>query len=330
MNPRRSALAFASPLCAFLLASAVHALAQDIPIGVTYICSGEHIYVENCNIRDTSDTSNCMVAHPDHLTPTGLNTYTYMTRAALRKLLPTCQQPSAKQLADAQAFQKKQQELYNAAVARANPPQPPPSSAGSAPGQPVSVNTQTMSPEQREMNRCITSGRLAASCTGNSLMGMFTNMISSVASSVGGIPGLDKPSGPGPVMAGVFEGAGHWRLDFVTDGVLVNCAFLSPNQQHYTIKFEPDRTALIIDTTPKPLVLTVHPDGAITGPGPVTINGVVAARLRQRHTRQRHTKRPVRQPLRFRRQSRPRHRRRTHHLRPQDRHLSGTQSLHQF
>ena len=49
---------------------------QDIPIGVTYICSGEHIYIENCNIRDTSDNANCMVAHPDHLTPTGLNSYT--------------------------------------------------------------------------------------------------------------------------------------------------------------------------------------------------------------------------------------------------------------
>jgi hypothetical protein len=179
-------------------------------------------------------------------------------------------------LSDAKAFQKKQQDLYNAAVARANPPQPPPSSAG-APGQPVSVNTETMSPEQREMNRCITSGRLPVSCTGNSLMGMFTNMISSVASSVGGIPGLNKQSGPGPVMAGVFEGAGHWRLDFITDGVLVNCAFLSPNQQNYAIKFESDHTSLVIDTRPKPLVLTFRPDGSITGPGPVTIEGVVAA-----------------------------------------------------
>ena len=35
---------------------------------------------------------------------------------------------------------------------------------------------------------------------------------------------------------------------------------------------------LTIDTTPKPLVLAVHGDGTITGPpGPVTINGVIAA-----------------------------------------------------
>ncbi len=68
-------------------------LHADIPIGVTYICGGEHIYIENCNMRDTSDTSNCMVAHPDHLTPTGINSYTNVTRGALKKLLPTCRSP---------------------------------------------------------------------------------------------------------------------------------------------------------------------------------------------------------------------------------------------
>ncbi len=69
---------------AMLLALFVAALcqAQDIPIGVTYVRHGEHIYIEGCNIRDTSDTSTCMVAHPDHLTPTGLNTYTSLTRGA--------------------------------------------------------------------------------------------------------------------------------------------------------------------------------------------------------------------------------------------------------
>ena len=80
---------------------------QDIPIGVTYICNGEHIYIENCNIRDTSDTSNCMVAHPDHLTPTGINSYTYVSRGALKKLLPTCQQPSAKQARRSQGLPAK-------------------------------------------------------------------------------------------------------------------------------------------------------------------------------------------------------------------------------
>ena len=78
-------------------------------------------------------------------------------------------------------------------------------------------------------------------------------------------------------MAGVFQGAGNWRLDFIDGGVLVNCAFLSPNQEAYSLKFESNRASLVINTRPRPLVLTFHPDGTITGPGPVTIDGVVAA-----------------------------------------------------
>ena len=243
--------------------------AQDIPIGVTFVCSGEHIYIENCNIRDTSDTSNCMVAHPDHLTPTGLNSYTYVSRGALKKLLPTCTQPSAKQVASAKAFQQKQQDLYNANVQKAEQQMKAPPQSANLPG-----NASRIAPpknaEERAMRRCVSSGRLPASCTGNSLLGMFSGMMSQV------LPGANKQPPPGPNMAGVFEGSG-WRLDFIDGGVLVNCSSLSPNQESYNIKFEPNRTALIINTRPRPLNLTFHPDGIITGPGPVTIQGVVAS-----------------------------------------------------
>jgi hypothetical protein len=241
---------------------------QDIPIGVTYICNGEHIYIENCNIRDTSDTSRCMVAHPDHLTPTGMNSYTYVTSGDLKKLLPTCQQPSAKQVAAAKAFQQRQQDAYDANVQKAEQQMkaPPPSANGNA-----SQVAPPKNEEERAMRRCVSSGRLPASCTGNALLGWFSNAINSLAKVTGPEPG------PGPNMAGVFQGAGNWRLDFIDGGVLVNCSFLSPNQENYHLKFESNRTALIIDTRPKPLDLTLHADGTITGPGPITIEGVVAA-----------------------------------------------------
>ncbi len=252
-----------------------HASAQDIPIGVTYICSGEHIYIENCNMRDTSDTSNCMVAHPDHLTPTGLNSYTYASRGALKKLLPTCTQPSAKQVAAARAFQQRQQDLYDANARKAEQQlnAPPPSAAARAGGSPYGNAFQIAPPknaEERAIRRCVSSGRLPSSCTGNALLGAFGSMLSSVLPA----QGATAPQA-GPNMAGVFEGPG-WRLDFIDGGVLVNCAFLSPNQESYNLKFEGNRTALIINTRPRPLNLTFRPDGTITGPGPVTIQGVVA------------------------------------------------------
>jgi hypothetical protein len=249
-----------------LLFAAALCNAQDIIVGVTYVCNGEHIYLEGCNIRDTSDTSTCMVAHPDHLTSTGLNTYTSMTRGALKKLLPTCQQPTAKQIAAAKALQKKQDDLYNAKAQKATEQL----NAATQPatyGQPQKPKT----PEERAITRCVTSGRLPATCSGNSLLGAFSQMVGQV------LPSVAKQPPSGPNMAGVFEGPGKWRLDFIDGGVLVNCSFLSPDQHNYKLEFKNDRTALIIDTTPKPLVLTLKADGTIVGPGPLTIDGVVAS-----------------------------------------------------
>ena len=252
------------------------AAAQDIKLNVTYVCNGERMYVESCNIRDLSDTSTCMVGHPDHVMPNGLMQYTTVTRGALKKLFPTCTQPSAKELAAAAAFQKKQQEIYDANVAKANPQVTNQSNAGGAQasggGFPQQQITPPKNAEERAMRRCVSSGRLPATCTGNSLLGAFGQMVSQV------LPGAAKEPAPGPNMAGVFQGAGNWRLDFIDNGVLVNCSDLSPNQENYTLDLKNGHATLTIDTTPKPLVLAVHSDGTITGPpGPVTINGVIAA-----------------------------------------------------
>jgi hypothetical protein len=248
-----------------VFATALAAAGQDLTPGLTYVCNGEKMLIDSCNIRDTSDTSKCMIGHPDHVMPNGLMQYTYMTRGEMKKLFPTCTQPSAKELAAAKAFQQKQQDAYNANVAKANQ-QMQAATQPTTYGQPQKPKT----PEERATNRCVTSGRLPSSCLGNSLLGAFGQMLSQV------LPGADKGPAPGPNMAGVFQGAGNWRLDFIDGGVLVNCSFLSPNQENYKIEFRNGGAVLVIDTRPKPLVLTLRADGTIVGPGPVTIDGVVA------------------------------------------------------
>jgi hypothetical protein len=256
--------------------SGAFAAAQDIKLNVTYVCNGERLYVESCNIRDLSDTSTCMVAHPDRPQHNGFMAYTTETRGALKKLLPTCTQPTAQELAKEEAFQKKQQEIYNANVAKANP-QPAAANPSSASANQAGMNASQIAPpknaEERAMRRCVSSGRLVATCTGNRLLGAFSQMISQV------LPDADKKTEqPGPNMGGVFQGTGNWRLDFIDEGVLVNCADLSPNQESYSLDLKNGHATLTIDTTPRPLVLAVHNDGTIGGPpGPVTINGVIAA-----------------------------------------------------
>ena len=268
-------IVIALALAAAILAG-VRADAQDIKLNVTYLCNGERMYVESCNIRDLSDTSTCQVAHPDRPQHNGFMAYTSETRGTLKKLLPTCTQPTAQEIAREEAFKKKQQQVYDANVAKANPQagaqNPQPGSGNQAGVNPAQV-TPPKNAEERALRRCVSSGRPASTCTGNGLMGMFTQMVSQI------LPDGDKkPEQPGPNMAGVFQGAGAWRLDFIDEGVLVNCADLSPNQESYTLDLKSGHATLTIDTTPRPLVLAVHGDGTITGPlGPVTINGVIAA-----------------------------------------------------
>jgi hypothetical protein len=252
----------------FVLFLAASVAAQDLQLGVIYTCSGERLYLESCNIRDLSDTATCQVAHPDRPKHNGFMAYTSETRGALKQLLPSCQQPPAAEVAKAQAHYKQQNDIVAANQKKANDEADAiEARARAVPGQ------KTQTPEQRAITRCITSGRLPASCTGNMLLGAFGQMLSAV------LPTGDSAAAPaaGPVMAGVFEGPGNWRLDFIDGGVLVNCAGLSPNQESYKLEFKDNRTSIVIATTPKPLILTFRPDGTIAGPGPVTINGVVAA-----------------------------------------------------
>ena len=134
-------------------------------------------------------------------------------------------------------------------------------------------------PQELAMRRCIAAGRAPSSCTGNALLGSFSNLITSTVSGITGTSTTtaSAPANAGPDMSGVFQGAGGWRLDFVDGGVLVNCSFLSPNEETYSLAFRNSGVVLTVNTSPKPLVLNVHADGTILGPpGPVTIDGVIA------------------------------------------------------
>jgi hypothetical protein len=255
----------------------VAAAAQEIKLGVTYVCNGEHIWVDSCNIRDLSDTATCMVEHPDHVNAGGIAAITSETRGSLKQKLPTCTQPSAKEQAAHDAVVKKQQEIAAANAAKANPPAATVVNGPQGGGGPVQI-APPKNAEEREMRRCVSSGRLPASCMGNQMLGGFSSMITSVSEKIA--PGMIKDTSKltGPQMSGVFQGAGGWRIDFIDGGVLVNCSGLSPNQQNYAIDFRNGHAVITVDTTPKPLVLTLSADEtAMTAPGPVVIDGVVAS-----------------------------------------------------
>ena len=211
-----------------------------------------------------------MVAHPDHLTPTGLNSYTYVSRGALKKLLPTCQQPSAKQLAAAKAFQQKQQDLYNANVQKAEQQMKAPRRWQTSPAD-AAKSRPPKNAEERAMRRCVSSGRLPVQLH-RQLAARHVQRDALVRSAIA------------RVQAALGR-TRSWPASFRAPGLAARLhrrrrpgQLLLPLAQpgSYSLKFEANRTALIINTRPRPLDLTFHPDGTITGPGPVTIQGVVA------------------------------------------------------
>ena len=254
-----------------VLAFATVAAAQDLPIGVNYVCNGERIFIDSCNIRDTSDSSKCMVGHPDTVLPNGLMKYTYETRGDLKKLLPACKQPSAADLKRAHDFNKKIQDQQDAAMKQSQQPSPTPYPAGgAAPGGNAGGIAEPQDPQTREMRRCVTAGRLPASCMGNGLMNSLMGGVNGLLSSVA--PGVVGKEVTGPQMAGVFAGSGGWRLEFDEASVAVSCADMIPDSHAYVIAFVNNRAVITIANSPKEIVLSLSGD-TLTGAGPTAVAG---------------------------------------------------------
>jgi hypothetical protein len=246
---------------------------QTIQMNVMYVCNGERIEVDSCNIRDTSDTSKCMVGHPDTVLKNGLMKYTYETRGDLKKLLPTCKQPSSKDVASAQAFNKKVQDQQDAAIKRAEQSNP---YAVAAP-----VAQPAEDPATHAMRRCVAAGRPSSVCLGNGLMDSIMPNVNGLLSSVA--PGIVGKEVTGPQMSGVFLGDGGWRLEFSDASVALSCADMRPDSHAYTIAIVNNRAMLTIASTPANVVLYANGD-SLVGTSSVTVNGLVSAGMGQAYT----------------------------------------------
>jgi hypothetical protein len=258
------------------------ASAGDIQTHVTYVCNGEHLFVESCNVRDTSDSSTCMVAHPDKMRPNGFPTYTNDSRGTLKTLLPTCVQPSAQSVARVQDAQTKWQNQYNAAMATPAPTKP---ASGASQVTPVAINPAAQSADERATTRCITAGRPPTLCGANSLGSWFEGAIGNGVAMANAIaPGsadklskATKPLPPGLEIAGNYVGGGNWRLQFDDRSAMLSCGDLDQEQRFYTIGIVNGQAAIRIDITPKPFTLYLKQDGTLADDGPVVVDGRVVA-----------------------------------------------------
>jgi hypothetical protein len=240
------------------------AAAQDIQTGVVFVCNGERLEIESCNMQNVSDTSSCLVAHPDRPLHNGFTAYTNETRGNLKKLLPTCQQPSAAAVARAQAFAKKQNDKQDAILkqnlALMDAPPRGPEGPASAP------NTKSQRDKLR-LVRCLSAGRSEGQCGGNEIGKAFEGVFAFAGSMLG-----VAPPEPGIYLNGIYEGKGGWNIGFAPDNAAMQCSDLVTSGHPYKIEFKGTQVSVKVENKPDPLVLAYR-DGKLYGSAPVQVAG---------------------------------------------------------
>jgi hypothetical protein len=127
-------------------------------------------------------------------------------------------------------------------------------------------------PETMQIRRCIESGRSEMQCMmeglGKSAMGM-------VGAILPGLAALKSAPIQGIRMSGVYPGDNKFALTFSNDGVMLNCADLVLISTSYTTAVGAEGIRITVESSPKPMALTLRADGRLAGPGPTDINGQI-------------------------------------------------------
>jgi len=273
MSMRFGIFGIAAPLLGLL--SSIASAEQSFQTGVTYVCNGERMEIESCNMQNLSDLASCMVAHPDRPLHNGFMAYTNETRGALNKLVPTCKQPSAEELARHQAFQKKVQDKQDALEKQAY--------GKSDATEARAVARPVQSVEDQEVIRCLESGKSESQCMSNRLVNPVMSMVNTL------LPGAAaEPQPTGLLVIGAYKGQGNINISFNENSVRVGgCGNLVPDSHKFAIEMRGNQAVVNVQNNPQPYVLSFRPDGALAGPGTVEVKGnVIVGNTRSWHVPQ--------------------------------------------
>jgi len=119
--------------------------------------------------------------------------------------------------------------------------------------------------------RCLELGGSNAGCVGHGLMSGFKDLI-------GFTPEVEEemmgPGGAGVILQGLYKNpATTATLAFSGNVVIGGCGKLVADGHGYTIDKRPGSVRITVENEPNPIVLTMRPDGGLTGPGLVDVKG---------------------------------------------------------
>jgi len=257
-------------LSAMTLFTALSVIAQDIKIGVTYVCNGEQLIVTGCNIDSQADSAHCQVEYPDRpprVTPAGkFPVYQSTTRGELRKLLPACKQPSAQELQQRENFEKGIQAAQQEAVAQQQAYRQ--AHEAQQPG-------DTTDPGTLAARRCAAAGGSLLECAGKGM----SKSLDSLPPGMNPFHGKVAPAGLR--MNGFYRASRGFEIGFTTGSAYdpgyagPHCGNLMSATGPYTVALKNGEVLVTVPNQPKPITLALRSDGVLVGPESVEVTGEV-------------------------------------------------------
>lgn len=137
-----------------------------------------------------------------------------------------------------------------------------------------STNAQGLSndPTAVATRRCLELGGTNAGCMGRGLMSGFMDLVGFGDKAQEALMG---PGRAGVVLSGLYKNpATTASLGFNENNATINgCGKLVADDHSYTIDKRPGSLHVTVDNEPHPIVLTMRPDGGLTGPGLIDVKG---------------------------------------------------------
>jgi hypothetical protein len=238
--------------------------AQDIYLGLYYVCNGERVSVQ-CDPDNKSDSAICSASYPDRPKPRGATITARTTRGAVRKLFATCRPPDPEVIEedrkDQQRFRESQEKTRRDQEEYRKAHQPPPPGATTDPG--------TLA-----ARRCAAAGRSLLECLGDGINRTLRALPP-------GMNPMGKTMPAGLRMNGDFQGPNGITIAFSTGAVydpgrsIVRCGKVNSAYVPYNIAFKDGQIFITVPNQPRAISLKMHADGKLAGPGPVDVAGQV-------------------------------------------------------
>jgi hypothetical protein len=120
--------------------------------------------------------------------------------------------------------------------------------------------------------RCLELGGSSVGCMGKGIMAGAMDLIGFTAEVQESLTG---PGKAGAVLSGIYTNpATVTSLSFAEDAVSINdCGKLANDPHNYTVEKGPGSLRITVDNEPRPIVLTMRPDGGLIGPGAIDVKG---------------------------------------------------------